>query len=274
MHQAIPETRNWGVIFQLSFSLIGRNLNSKFLIVFFREQTDQTKINSEEHILRYKYNPQKKKEIILMKKEYGTILVFGLLSFLLCYFSFGDNNQKVQNLRTFAKLYGYVKYFHPSDEAAEINWDQFAVYGIQKVKDAVDKDELKTVLESLFLPVAPTMRIYFKDDKPKKPLNIIPDDVTGLEPAFWQHYGIWLSEQSNIYKSIRLNKDNTEGMKNIFKENPEAGEIIEREIGSGLSCQIPLVLYCGDDGTLGENKNFHHPLAINRQHLAKLKDEI
>ena len=30
----------------------------------------------------------------------------------------------VQNLETFARLYGYVRYFHPSNEAAAINWVQ------------------------------------------------------------------------------------------------------------------------------------------------------
>ena len=30
----------------------------------------------------------------------------------------GAEAQEVENLRAFAKLYGYVRFFHPSDEAA------------------------------------------------------------------------------------------------------------------------------------------------------------
>ena len=35
--------------------------------------------------------------------------------------------QTIDNLVAFAKLYGYIRYFHPSDEAASINWNQFAM---------------------------------------------------------------------------------------------------------------------------------------------------
>ncbi len=59
-------------------------------------------------------------------------------------------DREVQNLRTFAKLYGYVRYFHPSDEASRIDWDKFAVYGAGLVKDARDSEELKQTLKSLF----------------------------------------------------------------------------------------------------------------------------
>jgi hypothetical protein len=31
----------------------------------------------------------------------------------------------IEQLRAFAKLYGYVRFFHPSDEAAELDWDSF-----------------------------------------------------------------------------------------------------------------------------------------------------
>jgi hypothetical protein len=33
----------------------------------------------------------------------------------------------VRNLEALARLYGYVRYFHPSDEAAGIDWDYFAM---------------------------------------------------------------------------------------------------------------------------------------------------
>ena len=35
-------------------------------------------------------------------------------------FSTLDTAQRIEYLKTFAKIYGYVKYFHPSDEAAQI----------------------------------------------------------------------------------------------------------------------------------------------------------
>ena len=50
-----------------------------------------------------------------------------------------DEAQQVQNLRAFTKLYGYIKYFHPSDEASAIDWDRFAIYGAAQVKDAQNR---------------------------------------------------------------------------------------------------------------------------------------
>lgn len=37
--------------------------------------------------------------------------------------------RRIANLEAFARLYGYVRFFHPSDEAAALDWDRFAVYG-------------------------------------------------------------------------------------------------------------------------------------------------
>ena len=52
-----------------------------------------------------------------------------IFSLLLFQSAFGQNLEKVENLKTFAKLYGYVKYFHPADEAANIDWNKFAIFG-------------------------------------------------------------------------------------------------------------------------------------------------
>ena len=38
------------------------------------------------------------------------------------------------NLRAFTQLLGYVRYFHPSDEAAEADWETFAIAGIRAVE--------------------------------------------------------------------------------------------------------------------------------------------
>ena len=116
-----------------------------------------------------------------------------------------DEKQEIQNLRSFTKLYGYVKYFHPSDEASEIDWDKFAIYGVERVINAKDSKELKAILEELFLPIAPTIQIYYSIEKPR-PFKV-PEDTTNLKVVAWQHYGIELDTTiKNIYKSIRINK--------------------------------------------------------------------
>jgi len=64
----------------------------------------------------------------IVKSFIGLLLVVFVSSF----FSFAaepGEEQVIRNLRAFSKLYGYVRFFHPSDEAAAIDWERFAIYG-------------------------------------------------------------------------------------------------------------------------------------------------
>ena len=82
--------------------------------------------------------------------------VCSILSLLL--FAFAANSQSnyqkpndltndvINKLKTFNKLYGYVKYFHPSDEAAELDWDAFAIYGVKEILESDEKENLKKLL--------------------------------------------------------------------------------------------------------------------------------
>jgi len=131
------------------------------------------------------------------------------IAFLIAFFSCAKGatispaeSQKIQNLRAFAKLYGYVKYFHPSDEASSIDWDKFAIYGVKQVKDSKDSKELKNALEGLFLPIGPTIQIYTSDQKPEDPMKHVPDDTSGLKIVAWQHEGVGLLMGPEPYKSI------------------------------------------------------------------------
>ena len=40
---------------------------------------------------------------------------------------------QVDQLRAFAKVYGYARFFHPSDEAAAADWEQLAVDGSARI---------------------------------------------------------------------------------------------------------------------------------------------
>jgi C-terminal processing protease CtpA/Prc len=112
---------------------------------------------------------------------------------------------EVENLRAFAKLYGYVRFFHPSDEAASVDWDRFAIYGADRVAAVGSREELHATLEELFLPIAPTVQV-FPTSEPPEPLSLAPEDTAGLEVVAWQHVGVGLSPRS-IYRSKRLNRE-------------------------------------------------------------------
>lgn len=117
-------------------------------------------------------------------------------------------SEAVEHLRTFAKLYGYVRFFHPSDEAAATDWERFAIHGVREIEDVENTADLRRVLEALFHPLAPTLQIYRDDASPPGPRAEIPagDAIAAdLEVVAWQHRGIGL-DTASVYRSSRLNR--------------------------------------------------------------------
>lgn len=119
----------------------------------------------------------------------------------------GDTSEAtVESLRAFAKVYGYVRYFHPSDAASAIDWERFAVHGVRAVTGASSPADLAESLEALFLPIAPTLQIYAGEEGPPAPAAVLtPTDTTGLKLVAWQHLGVGLGNPGP-YRSIRLNR--------------------------------------------------------------------
>jgi len=136
----------------------------------------------------------------------GSLVVL-LMALSFCTKKGGNDNQTVTNLRAFAKLYGYVRYFHPSDEASQVNWDKFTVYGAGRVKSAQSQEELKSTLEKLFLPVAPTVQIFKTGGEPKESTLIKPEDTSQLKIVAWQHLGVNFGRGNSPYISSRLNRE-------------------------------------------------------------------
>lgn len=111
----------------------------------------------------------------------------------------------IENVRALAHLYGHVRYFHPSDEAAAVDWDRFLVHGVRTVRDAATPEELRRRLESLFLPIAPTLQIHAGGAAPARHPPLVPADTSGLQLVVWQHRGVGLGNVGP-YASLRLNR--------------------------------------------------------------------
>lgn len=99
------------------------------------------------------------------------------------------NALEIANLRAFARLYGVVRWFHPSDAAAAIDWDRFAIDGAHRVADAPDRAALRARLSALFAPIAPTVHIVatgeaFPDEPALRAAAAMTTDTTS-----WQHRG-------------------------------------------------------------------------------------
>ena len=126
-----------------------------------------------------------------------------------------QNKQEIENLKTFAKVYGYVKYFHPSDEASKIDWGKFAIYGAKEVEKCKTSEELLLTLNNLFLPIAPSIKLYQKKNKePFDISSITPANFEKYKKTYWQHVGLGKATKTgntkqSPYKSIRVNRTET-----------------------------------------------------------------
>ncbi|MFD3270545.1 S41 family peptidase [Paenibacillus dendritiformis] len=178
-------------------------------------------------------------------------------------------NQELMNVRAFAKLYGYVRFFHPSDENETIDWNRFAIYGVSKVRAAKTKNELTKTLQELFYPIAPTMNLT-KQDKATR----LSPPTQAKNLTAWLHIGVGLNNP--VYKSLRLQSDDPSKLTFIIGELKltdrvlQAGETVTKQISPDVYAHIPLVLYRDDKGTIGATAKSTHALKQLQQQLASI----
>lgn len=131
-----------------------------------------------------------------------------------------QTQEQVNRLKAFAKAYGYVKYFHPSDEASKIDWNSFAVYGANEILKSTDSNEAIATLNDLFKPIAPG--VVFSNTHQAYDLSVItPDTIDDYESTYWQHKGVSkdMNFQDGVYTSSRVNRfteiDESSGFGNL-----------------------------------------------------------
>src|SRR5262249_17306808 len=91
------------------------------------------------------------------------------------------------NLNAFARLYGLVRFFHPSDEAAAADWNALALAGVQRVETARSSNELAASLRLVFGPVAPSLDIYVTSRPAGRELPTRPAEA--VSAIRWHHVG-------------------------------------------------------------------------------------
>jgi hypothetical protein len=152
------------------------------------------------------------------------------------------------NLVAFSRLLGYVRHFHPSDEAAQTNWEDFAIEGMRAVEEAGDSSELANKLESLFRPVAPTVQVFPAGNPPSVVRQSAPPNAKGqLKVIKWNHRGFGTGNPQSAYRSERTITNAPEGK---FPESLVSFQQPYRaDLGGGVSCYVPLALFTDESGT-------------------------
>lgn len=98
----------------------------------------------------------------------------------------------MENLTAFARLYGYVRWFHPTPDG--VDWNAVALAGVDLVEGATGPEDLADRLDAVFGPLAPSLRISAGETPPAV-------TAFGDEPLVrWRHWGVGLGSGS-VYRS-------------------------------------------------------------------------
>ena len=109
-------------------------------------------------------------------------------------------SREVENVAAFAHLYGVVRFFYPSDPAAELDWNRFAVHGVARVRAARDSRELESVLRQLVAALGPGLEIGAS-------LPPAAAGATASEPLVaWRYLGPGLSAMGGPYRAKRTHR--------------------------------------------------------------------
>ncbi len=96
-------------------------------------------------------------------------------------------DREVANAAAFARLYGVVRWFYPSDAAATLDWDRFAIHGVARARAAGDRTALRNELLRLFGPLGPGIEVATRLPAP------LPPDESGGPLVAWRYLGPGLS---------------------------------------------------------------------------------
>lgn len=163
----------------------------------------------------------------------------------------GVQDRELANLAAMAKLLGYVRYFHPSDEAAAANWDIVAIEGMERARHAKNAEDLAKTLELFFKPLAPTLKVHPSGKMPKDPPPEMPKEATKL--MAWRHLSVPAPRGPDKASSLRIDlKREAAALKQLPFQAPlpDPATPFVADLGGGVSCRMPLAVYADDLGTL------------------------
>lgn len=158
-----------------------------------------------------------------------------------------------QNLMALAKVVGYLRHYHPSDQCAAVNWDALTIDAVLACEGAESAESLAAAMNKVFSAYAPTVRIQGTAfNGAFDPGALTPEGAKGTRVTWWHHRGFGGPSGSAgmVYTSARQ----TRGIEEAPKEGePKIGDVIERVLavnGGSVYVRVPLVVVSDGKGTL------------------------
>jgi hypothetical protein len=95
--------------------------------------------------------------------------------------------QQIENLVTFTRAATLIRYLHPSDEAAALDWNAFLPAAIERILRVRSQAELLAQLRAMFLEISPTA-VFSSRERLDTPLLLPRGEATHL--VRWRRYGL------------------------------------------------------------------------------------
>ena len=110
------------------------------------------------------------------------------------------SSREIDNVSAFARLYGVVRFFYPSDAAADLDWNRFAVHGAARARAARSAAELRATLEQLVAPLGPGIEIGVRLPPAPAP------GVAGKPLVAWRYTGTGFNPAGGPYRAKRTHR--------------------------------------------------------------------
>ena len=126
----------------------------------------------------------------------------------------------------FARTYGIVRYFHPSDSLDRVDWSRFLAYGAREMEGVADVAAIGPALESLFAAPVADFKVV--------PKATAAPAIEGDGPIVeWRHlgYGVDPMPPSQPYVSWRTHHKPLHGgdIKGAYFQHQHAAELVKEE---------------------------------------------
>lgn len=156
--------------------------------------------------------------------------------------------RELANLEAFARLYGVVRYFHPTEGVRTADWQAMAVRGAQLAEHCPSADSLARVLQHIFAPVAPTVRVFSAREAPSRP-SALPARAPSIR--YWRHRGLDTEGTNPAYASEIV----TIRAAALPTSAPDPRAPLRLSLGGGVSAVVPMALYI-DSGPSAEPRSY------------------
>lgn len=147
------------------------------------------------------------------------------------------------NVTAWARLYGYVRFFHPDERSATANWDSIAVEGMRSVEHAPAADSLARTLRRV-LAVAPDVQL-FTNERPEQcrvAAQAGAPDAAGI--LHWRHEGVrtWPveAEWQKVYRSGLAVVPASAARAGVV---PDPNAPLRVDLGGGVTACVPLARF-------------------------------